>query len=97
MVIIKKTLAYMVKYYAHKMLHGSIEEHYNKLGRYLQTMKSSNPNTYMLSMTNPCMKTFPLVFQRLFVYFDGLKNGWLEGCSKLICVDARFLKTFLGG
>ena len=35
MVIIKKTLAYMVKYYAHKMIHGSIEEHYNKLGRYL--------------------------------------------------------------
>ena len=51
----------------------------------------------MLSMTNPCMKIVPLVFQRLFVYFHGLKKGWLEGCSKLICVDAHFLKTFLGG
>ena len=35
--IIKKAFAYKVKYYAHKMFHGSMQEHYNKLGRYLQT------------------------------------------------------------
>ena len=51
----------------------------------------------MLLVTNPCNKTFQLVFHRLFVCFNGLKRGWLEGCRKLICVDACFLKTFLGG
>ena len=42
-VIIKKTLAYKVKYYAHKMLHGSMQEHYNKLVRYLEAVNSSSP------------------------------------------------------
>ncbi|KAL2921197.1 Transposase for insertion sequence element IS905 [Bienertia sinuspersici] len=39
----------------------------------------------------------PPVFQRLFNCFDGLRKGWKEGCRRLICVDAAFLKTFLGG
>ena len=67
----------------------------NKIVRYLEAPKSSSPDTYVLLVTNPCKKTLPPVFQRLFVCFDGLKNGWLEGCIKLICVDACFLKTFL--
>ena len=55
MVIVKKALAYKVKYYAYKMLHRSMQEHYNKLGRYLQALKSTSPDTYMLLMTNPCV------------------------------------------
>ena len=47
-------------------------------------------------MANPLKKTFSPVFHRLFVCFDGLKKGWLEGCRKIICVDACFLNTFLG-
>ena len=74
--IIKKTLPHKVKYYAHKMLHGSMQEHYNKLERYLQALKISSSNTYMLLMTNPCVKTFPPIFQRLFFCFDRLKKGW---------------------
>ena len=93
--IIKNALSYKVKYYAHKMLHGSMQEYYNKLIRYLGSLKSSSLETYVLLVTNSCKKTFPPVFQRLFVCFDGLKNGWLEGCRKLICVNACFLKTFL--
>ncbi|KAL2923691.1 Elongation factor G mitochondrial [Bienertia sinuspersici] len=38
-VIVKKKFAYKVKYYAHKKLHGSMKEHYQKLGR--QEMEKS--------------------------------------------------------
>ena len=77
MVIIKKALAYKVKYYAHRMFHGSMQEHYKKLERYLQALKSSSPNTYMLLMTNPCVKTFPPVsIDCLFVLMDSKKVGW---------------------
>ena len=31
MVSIKETLSNKVKYYAHRMLHGSMQDHYNKL------------------------------------------------------------------
>ena len=61
MVTIKKALVYKVKYYAHKMLHGYMQEHYNKLGRYLEALSTSS-DTYILLMTNPCVKTFPPVF-----------------------------------
>ena len=64
---------------------------------YFEAIKISSPETSLLWVTNPYKKTFPPVFQRLLVCFDGLKNGWLEGCRKLICVDACFLKTFFGG
>ena len=94
---IKKPLSYKVKYYAHRMLHGSMQDHYNKLGRYLEALKIASLETFMLLVTNPYKKTFSPVFHRLFVCFDGLKKGWLEGFQKIICVDACFLKTFLGG
>ena len=47
--IIKKTLAYKVKYYAHKMLHGSMQEHYNKLGRYLEALKNKPRHLYVIN------------------------------------------------
>ncbi|XP_021725057.1 uncharacterized protein LOC110692358 [Chenopodium quinoa] len=34
---------------------------------------------------------------KLFTCFEGLQKGWREGCRKVICVDACFIKTFLGG
>ena len=43
MVSIKKPLVYKVKYYAHKILHGSMQYHYNKLGRYLEVLKIASP------------------------------------------------------
>ncbi|KAL2943223.1 Pescadillo-like protein [Bienertia sinuspersici] len=39
----------------------------------------------------------PEVFKRFFVCFDGIIKGWTEGFRKVLCVDACFLKTFLGG
>ena len=36
-------------------------------------------------------------FPEVVCLFDGVKKWWLEGCRKQICVNACFLKTFLGG
>ncbi|XP_074290993.1 uncharacterized protein LOC141617729 [Silene latifolia] len=96
-VIIKKDLAYKVKYYAHKMLHGSMKEHYSKLGSYVAALEQGNPTSVFTLYTNPNITSNLAVFQRLFVCFDALKQGWLLGCRKLLCVDSCFLKTFLGG
>ena len=59
---IKKPLAYKVRYFAHRMLFGSIQDHYNKLGRYLEALKITSLETYLLLVTNPYKKTLPLVF-----------------------------------
>ena len=64
------------------MLHGSMQDHYNKLGRYLEALKISSSETYLLLVTNLYTKTFPLVFHRLLVCFDGLKQMVVRSLSK---------------
>ncbi|XP_074317833.1 uncharacterized protein LOC141653864 [Silene latifolia] len=96
-VIIKKDFAYKVKYTAHKLLHGSMRDHYSKLGSYLKHLEQEYPGSTFTLTTNPNVASSVPVFQRLFICFDALKQGWIEGCRKLLCVDACFLKTFLGG
>ncbi|XP_021725172.1 uncharacterized protein LOC110692473 [Chenopodium quinoa] len=96
-VIIRKEFAYKVKWHAHKKLHGSMREHYGKVGRYLEALKRSSPNTQLDLVTYMDKNKPPQIFQRLYVCFEGLQKGWMEGCRKIICVDACFLKTFLGG
>ncbi|GKC80364.1 transposase, MuDR, plant [Tanacetum coccineum] len=36
-------------------------------------------------------------FSRFYVCFKGLKEGWLEGCRRVICLDGCFLKTICKG
>ncbi|XP_056695664.1 uncharacterized protein [Spinacia oleracea] len=96
-VLISRNLAYKIKYAAHKMLHGSMHEHYKKVGGYIEALKSTSPGTDIELVTDPTKQTVPPVFQRLFTCFEGLQKGWKLGCRKVICIDACFLKTFLGG
>ncbi|KAL2901090.1 hypothetical protein RDABS01_026172 [Bienertia sinuspersici] len=94
-VLVKVGFAYKVKYYAHRLLHGSMKEHYSKLGRYLEALKESSPNSYFkLEVDN---STHPATFDKVFFCFDGVKQGWLKGCRKVLCLDGCFLKTYLGG
>lgn len=94
-VLVKTGFAYKVKYYAHKLLHGSMKEHYSKLRRYLEALKEASPNSYFqLDVDN---KTQPPTFKRVFFCFDGVRQGWLAGCRKVLCLDGCFLKNFLGG
>ncbi|KAL2934028.1 Halomucin [Bienertia sinuspersici] len=95
--VVKKGFAYKVKYYAHKMLHGSMQDHYRKVGRYIEALKVSSPRSVLDLVVDTSKQTSPPIFQRLFTCFEGLRKGWLEGCRRVICVDAAFLKTFLGG
>ncbi|KAL2942453.1 Cortactin-binding protein 2 [Bienertia sinuspersici] len=96
-VLVNRQFAYKVKYNAHKLLHGSMHEHYQKLGRYMAAMEASSPNSVVDLVVDTVKGVNPPVFQRLFTCFEGLQKGWKEGCRKVICVDAAFLKTFLGG
>ncbi|XP_076897044.1 uncharacterized protein LOC143550236 [Bidens hawaiensis] len=84
-VLIRKWLAYNARKCAFKMLHGSMREHYSKLGSYLAALKDINPTSTFELVTAPPgfnnqkpysnLKTF----FRLFVCFDGVKRGFLAG------------------
>ncbi|XP_022030248.1 uncharacterized protein LOC110931151 [Helianthus annuus] len=102
-VIITKWLAYKAKACAHKKLHGSMRDHYRKIGAYMEILKKVNPTSTFVLVTAPpgFINLDPTAtcetFFRLFVCFDGVKRGFLAGCRKVLCLDGCFLKTFLGG
>ncbi|KAL2900434.1 Nascent polypeptide-associated complex subunit alpha muscle-specific form [Bienertia sinuspersici] len=96
-VVVKKDFAYKVKYYAHRLLHGSMKDHYHKVGNYLEALKKASPGTDMELISDLKEGNPHPIFQRMYMCFEGLKHGWKEGCRPIICVDACFLKTFLGG
>ncbi|XP_057538141.1 uncharacterized protein LOC130815669 [Amaranthus tricolor] len=87
--------AYKIKYAAHRRLHGSMKQHYQKLMSYVGVLERSNPNSHFVVVTDP--STNPPTFQRFFVCFKGVKDGWVGGCKKILGIDGCFLKTFLGG
>ncbi|KAL2894211.1 putative hemoglobin and hemoglobin-haptoglobin-binding protein 2 [Bienertia sinuspersici] len=51
-VLISRDVAYKVKYHAHKLLHGSMKDHYLKVGRYLKFMKQNSPDTKLVLVTD---------------------------------------------
>ncbi|KAL6569678.1 hypothetical protein OROMI_014192 [Orobanche minor] len=93
-VIIQKWIAYKVKSTALKMLHGSMKQHYAKVGRYTEELRRSNKGGTFELVT---ISSTPPTFHRFFVCFRALRSGFLEGCRKFICLDGCHLRTFLGG
>ncbi|KAK9067585.1 hypothetical protein SSX86_011696 [Deinandra increscens subsp. villosa] len=100
-VFIAKWMAYKAKKCAHNKLHGSMKDHYSKIGSYIEALRQENPtSTFVLEIVTPAylrVEGSEMVFHRLFVCFDGVKQGFLAGCRKVLCLDGCFLKTFLGG
>ncbi|GJW37893.1 pentatricopeptide repeat-containing protein, partial [Tanacetum coccineum] len=69
----------------------TIEDHYGYIRSYGKAILESNPgSTVKVGVTvNPDDKTY---FDRFYVCFKGLKDGWKLGCRKVIALDGCFLK-----
>ena len=94
---VTKGFAYKVKYKAHKLLHGTMKQHYRRVGDYIQALKARCEGNDVVLVTESKRSHKQPVFQRLYVCFEGVKLGWLEGCRRVLAVDSCFLKIFLGG
>ncbi|GJZ03426.1 hypothetical protein Tco_0536701 [Tanacetum coccineum] len=70
----------------------SISEHYSMLRSYGKAILDSNPESIVkFGVTmNPDGKTY---FNRFYVCFAGLTDGWKAGCRKIIALDGCFLKS----
>ncbi|GKE29757.1 hypothetical protein Tco_1445141 [Tanacetum coccineum] len=70
----------------------TVGERYAMLRSYGKAILDSNPgSTVKLGVTvNPDDKTY---FDRFYVCFAGLTDGWKTGCRKIIALDGCFLKS----
>ena len=73
-----------------------LEDHYGKLWSYAAEILNSNPgSTCKMGVTSmPDGKTY---FSSFYVCYKALKQGWLEGCRRIIGLDGCFLKTICKG
>ncbi|KAL2925593.1 hypothetical protein RDABS01_028641 [Bienertia sinuspersici] len=78
-VIVRRDFAYKVKYHAHRMLHGSMKDHYMKIERYKKALKKASPGTEVELVVEAHPNSSTPVFKRMFVCFDGVKEGWKAG------------------
>ncbi|KAL2938057.1 Protein FAR-RED IMPAIRED RESPONSE 1, partial [Bienertia sinuspersici] len=91
---LSKWNCYRVKSIAHRLLHGNLKDH-SKLATYLQELKRADQE-FMFKLETIKNGRGKHVFQRLYVSFQAMREGFLKGCRKIVCIDGCFLKTFLG-
>ncbi|XP_056688557.1 uncharacterized protein [Spinacia oleracea] len=79
-VLVKRDLVYKVKYAAHLLLHGSMKDHYKKVERYVDALKTLSPGIEVQLVTDP--SKIPPVFQRLLPSLRGCNKGGEKGVER---------------
>ncbi|GJT92873.1 transposase, MuDR, plant [Tanacetum coccineum] len=73
-----------------------LEDHYGMLWSYASEILNSNPGS-TCKMSVDSMPDGKNYFSRFYVCFKGLREGWLQGCRRVIGLDGCFLKTICKG
>ncbi|KAL7602969.1 hypothetical protein Lser_V15G16880 [Lactuca serriola] len=84
------------KKYALKLVEGNLVEHYGKLWSYgHEILRTNHGSTVKLDMEDgPDGKQY---FSKFYCCFQGVKQGWIEGCRRVIGLDGCFLKGVCKG
>ncbi|XP_078442333.1 uncharacterized protein LOC144712032 [Wolffia australiana] len=92
-ITVSKHTCYRARYTAHKTLRGSLIDHYHLLPSYIAELKKVySGSTFDLVLERETPDSL-VRFKRLYICFDSLARGFLEGCRRVICLDGCFLKT----
>ncbi|CAL2273120.1 unnamed protein product [Prunus armeniaca] len=81
---------YKAKNLTKERIQGSIEEQYLKLWDYCEELKRQNPGSTVLMKTS--LRGDDPVFERLYMCFDKLRKGFIEGCRTMVGFDGAFIK-----
>ncbi|CAH9117302.1 unnamed protein product [Cuscuta epithymum] len=68
-----------------------------KLRNYAEECLRSIPDSTVVIHTSRVLPEAPFVFQRIYMCFELVRRGFLEGCRKVIWLDGCFLKGQLKG
>ncbi|CAI9289371.1 unnamed protein product [Lactuca saligna] len=82
--------------YAFQQIEGTLIEHYAKTWSYGEELKRTNPGS-TVKMEVDVMSDGETYFSKFYVCLKGLKDGWIEGCRRVIRLDGCFLKGICRG
>ncbi|KAL0424502.1 UNVERIFIED_CONTAM: hypothetical protein Sradi_0985000, partial [Sesamum radiatum] len=95
---VSKHQAYRAKRKAQNAIEGKAEDQFDQLWDYAAELRASNPrSTVIMTMTEGDDGTDRRKFEKLYVCFDALRQGFLHGCRPVIRVDGCHLKGPHGG
>ncbi|GJT42752.1 zinc finger, CCHC-type containing protein [Tanacetum coccineum] len=75
---------------------GGLIEHYGRLWEYRQVVLESNPGS-ICHLDVDFNDDGQPVFQRMYVCFKGVKDGWIAGCRKVTGIDGCFITHMCKG
>ncbi|XP_074374395.1 uncharacterized protein LOC141714796 [Apium graveolens] len=75
----------------------ALKEHYNKVWDFGYELLKNNPKNRVEIKTNRLTDESPNTFQRLYICYYVLKEGWKSNCRPVLGLDGCFLKTVCGG
>nr|KAJ0214871.1 hypothetical protein LSAT_V11C300132940 [Lactuca sativa] len=90
------TYAWIGSHYTKEIVQSSLVEHYGKLWSYgHEILRTNLGSTVKLDMEDgPDGKKY---FSKFYCCFQGVKQGWIEGCKRIIGLDGCFLKGVCKG
>ncbi|GKC32216.1 hypothetical protein Tco_1039510 [Tanacetum coccineum] len=74
---------------------GGLKEHYAKLWDYGAEILETNPGSTVKMLVNRLDGN--IYFNSYYICFKGIKDGWINGCRKVIGLDGCFLKSVCEG
>ena len=75
------------KRFALSKIEGTLVEHYERLWDYGEEIMRSNPG-FTVRIDVDIMHDSTTYLSKYYVCFKGVRDGWIEGCRKVICVDS---------
>nr|KAJ0198923.1 hypothetical protein LSAT_V11C600306500 [Lactuca sativa] len=81
---------------AREMIKGKLEDHYAKIWDYANEILRSNPGSTCKVGVSVNLDGVNY-FERFYVCFKALKDGWNTGCRRVIGLDGCFLKGQIKG
>lgn len=88
---------YKAKWKALLQMRGTFESHYKKLRPYMTHLHQMDREEGRFLLKTRLDEDDLPVFERAYIGFSSLRKGFLKACRYLICFDACFLKSPLGG
>ncbi|XP_021996103.1 uncharacterized protein LOC110893298 [Helianthus annuus] len=71
---------------------GGLKEHYARLSDYKAEILETNPGSTVKMAVNE-MENGEVYFSSYYICFKGVKDGWINGCRKVLGLDGCFLKN----
>ncbi|CAL1400582.1 unnamed protein product [Linum trigynum] len=94
---VARRTCYRAKISAIKMLSGSLVEDYHMVRSYLGELKKRDPRGNFILGVEPHPSEDKVYFQRFYIGFSALRDGFLEACRPMFGLDGCFLKGEIKG